>query len=79
MRKHFNDLVIEKIDEIWLKAVQKNHEKIILPLSFNNVNETANMLNDLKLSISEFKINEINKIEGKETSILKQKENIKQQ
>lgn len=74
MNKHFNDLVVENIDDIWSKAVQKNHEKIILPIYCNNVDETANMLNEMKLSISEFKLNEMNKIEGKETSILKQKE-----
>lgn len=80
MRKHFNDLVVENIDELWKKAIEKNRERIVTSpnvfLMESNKNQDNNIFKEFKSCIYEYKQNEMEKIEGKETSILKQKETL---
>ncbi|MCA6368824.1 MAG: hypothetical protein IM631_18490 [Cytophagales bacterium] len=80
MRKHINDIVVENLDTIWENALSKNKNKMAsipgLELMLNKQTDVDFFYDDFKHAMSEFTLGELKKLEGKETSIFRQKETI---
>lgn len=83
MRKYVNDKVVENIEIIWQKTLEKNRQiksELLNPTLIDNTDGELNILfGNLQISISEFALEELQKLEGREASVYKQKIPIKEQ
>jgi hypothetical protein len=80
MRRFINDKIVENIDHIWTTAIERNKErKSRIPRLYllgYDENEVEEFYSDFRISLNEFSLKELKEIEGKEATILKQKEGI---
>ncbi|MBE9467496.1 MAG: hypothetical protein IMY72_04125 [Bacteroidetes bacterium] len=78
MRQHINDSVVENIEEIWQSALERNKQNKAetprLLLMSGDETKLERFYSDFKISLSEYKIGEVDKLEGQEATIFKQKE-----
>lgn len=83
MRRYINDKIVENIDYIWTTAIDRNKErKSEIPRLYllgSDENEVEEFYSDFKISLSEYSLKELRELEGKETTIFKQKETIEEQ
>lgn len=82
MRKHINDKVVENLEGIWQKALERNKtNKIATPRLFlmdSIDSDIENFYSDFRITMSEYMIDELKQLEGKEKTIFKQKETFKE-
>ena len=82
MRKYLNDKVVEHIENIWQRALKMNKDnKAVSPNLFfitGSEAELENVYSAFELCISDFKLDELAKLEGKEESVFKQKITMKE-
>lgn len=82
MRKHVNDIVVENLDSIWQKALERNKKKMEkipgLALIINKESDLDYFYDDFRASMSEFTIEELKKMEGNLKSIFRQKETVEE-
>jgi hypothetical protein len=82
MRRFINDKIVENVDKIWTNAIERKIERNSniprLYLLESNENEVEDFYNDFRIAMTEFSLQELNKLEGKENTIFKQKEAIKE-
>lgn len=78
IRKHINDLVVENLHEIWMNALKMKKESTSTRAKFpalNNTDQIEKIYTYFQKSVSEFKIQELNKLDGENLkSVFKQKE-----
>ena len=82
IRKHMNDIIIQNFGTVWERALEKNKEKMKtipeLALIINKQTVLDYFFEDLKRSMNEVALEEMQKSTPNLTNILKQKENIEE-